>query len=327
LDRRTGEVVKTLTAHGDESVTGLRFSPDASRLVSAGSDWTVRLWDTKTWQNVSTVRLTRNWSFETWWNHALVTFSPDGLYYAFCFQQERVAQVRSCRDGALAWECAGHRDGVQALEFDATSQYLWLATRSGLVYRYPAIPILRGEQASPRELLPDEYASYVLDEAQTDHGAQALAYRLEHCAKHQQAPIHELNLLLSALCREDLGDAHRAALAVARRLVQRLPACRRAQIALGLALFRAGDQAAAIEQLDRGGAGPAAAPPDGSDDRTREADELVRRAAKALARTARGERDGAMTELEALREAANDPTTNSESLRLLIDELARATRR
>jgi WD40 repeat protein len=51
LDLATGDEVATLTGHDDETLD-LAFSPNGSFLLSAGSDRTLILWDTRTWEQL-----------------------------------------------------------------------------------------------------------------------------------------------------------------------------------------------------------------------------------------------------------------------------------
>ena len=54
----------------DEGVYGISFSPDCKRLVSASSDQTVKLWDTKTGEMVLSIPFAES-IYGTY-------FSPDG---------------------------------------------------------------------------------------------------------------------------------------------------------------------------------------------------------------------------------------------------------
>ena len=65
---------KEIKAH-TSWVNGLALSKDASLLVSAGSDNTVRFWDAKTWKNTATLTVKEG-------EVRCVALSPDGKFVA-----------------------------------------------------------------------------------------------------------------------------------------------------------------------------------------------------------------------------------------------------
>ncbi len=73
-DLRTGDLLETLRGHTDEALA-LAWSPDGSRLASAGRDRLIRVWDAKNWLQLA--QLGGHTSYV--WSLA---FSPDGTLLA-----------------------------------------------------------------------------------------------------------------------------------------------------------------------------------------------------------------------------------------------------
>jgi WD40 repeat protein len=74
-DLDTGQAALTLRGHFDYDVRALTFSPDGSRLASAGGDGVLKLWEPATGQEILTLSGHRDWVNG-------VAFSPDGRYLA-----------------------------------------------------------------------------------------------------------------------------------------------------------------------------------------------------------------------------------------------------
>src|SRR5581483_8789481 len=70
----TGQTVVNLRGHLDD-VRGVAFSPDGTRLVSAGADWRIKIWEPGSGQEILTLR------GELGGVNA-VAFSPDGRHLA-----------------------------------------------------------------------------------------------------------------------------------------------------------------------------------------------------------------------------------------------------
>jgi WD40 repeat protein/tRNA A-37 threonylcarbamoyl transferase component Bud32 len=97
----------TLKGHTDQ-VTGVAFSPDGTRLASASHDWSARIWDAKTGQEVRMMGSNRE--------VLGVAFSPDGSRLA-CASGDGNVEVWEARTGQSALTLKGHTLVVQAVAF------------------------------------------------------------------------------------------------------------------------------------------------------------------------------------------------------------------
>jgi WD40 repeat protein len=121
-------LVKTLDAHRAE-VNDLALSTDGTLLATAGSDWLVRLWDSKSGQLRFTFR-----------QHAesvkVVRFAPDGTLIASGGHDHRALVWKL--DGTVLARVPHPRQHVGALDFTPDSKSLVSAAPDGLILIHEA---------------------------------------------------------------------------------------------------------------------------------------------------------------------------------------------
>jgi WD40 repeat protein len=130
-DARTGQDLWTLDGH-TETVYGVAFSPDGTRLASAGADETVKVWELPAGTEP---RVLRRPLLDLHGHTApvrAVAFSPDGNRLASAGADETVA-VWQLPGGRQVLSLRGHTDWVLALAFSPDGRRLASAGRDAAV--------------------------------------------------------------------------------------------------------------------------------------------------------------------------------------------------
>jgi WD40 repeat protein len=141
----------TLRGHTAD-VSSVVFSPDGSRLASASSDTTVKIWDTATGEELQTLE---GHTFAVY----SVAFSPDGRRLASC-SPDKTVKVWDTTSGQETLTLKGHSLGVSSVAFSADGLQLASGGFDGTVRVWdarPWTPQLRIEQEA-RNLIDLLYA-------------------------------------------------------------------------------------------------------------------------------------------------------------------------
>ena len=117
FDTRSGEMLHRLERHRS-TVYSLDMTADASRLVSAGRDRTVQLWDPRSGDRLAGSR-----------THAElreVALSADGTRYATVGYYSALGDVWAAADGGRLFQLEGHETRLRSVAWSPDGQ--WLAT-------------------------------------------------------------------------------------------------------------------------------------------------------------------------------------------------------
>jgi len=124
-DARSHQLMFTLS-HGD-TVYDARYSADGTRLVTAGGDGTVKIWEASTGALVHTLTQPRADGKRA--RYLFVAWSPDGKHVAAIDTRGELAHVWNVRTGAPVAELRNDAHEGPALAFSADG--CWLATSGG----------------------------------------------------------------------------------------------------------------------------------------------------------------------------------------------------
>jgi hypothetical protein len=165
--------------HGHtNSVTGVAFSPDGTRLATTSYDRTARLWDTRTGAPVLVLRA------HTSILHG-VAFSPDGTRLATASHDSTV-RLWDVRTGSLALVLRGHRGGVLGVAFSPDGTCLVTAGSD----RTARLWVARSGPADAAEIV---YRKWVTRPDPDWHAAEA--DRLDRAGERFAATFHLRRLL------------------------------------------------------------------------------------------------------------------------------------
>jgi WD40 repeat protein len=253
-DAASGRELLTLKGHTG-GVGGVAYSPDGRRLASAGFDGTVRVWDAAGGQQLLTLK-----------GHTGqvngVAYSPNGRRLASA-SSDGTVRVWDAAGGQEVLTLKGHTGGVQGVAFSPDGRRLASAGLDGTVRVWEASPV-PAEVSRQRALVGDVHALFAelllreevlaalrkdptLNEADREFTLQVAQ------THHEDATAGALNnAAWAVVMRRDAGkDAYTAALRRSEAAVRVAPGEGYILNTLGVAQYRIGDYAKALETLEK----------------------------------------------------------------------------
>ena len=112
----------------EKPVNTVAFSPDGSRVVTASSDGTARLWDAKTGASLLTLKGHTNWV-------RAASFSPDGSRVVTA-SDDGTARLWDAKTGLPLITWADHQGAVNAAAFSPNGEQVVTAGADGVVHIY-----------------------------------------------------------------------------------------------------------------------------------------------------------------------------------------------
>jgi len=113
-----------ISAH-DNFIFSVRYSPDGSKIATAGADRFVRVWNAHTGKNILLLGGAREFNFDA-------HFSPDGKQIATS-HEEGFIQLWDAESGELLSSLSGHNSSVLRLAFDQDGKRIASAGSDGSV--------------------------------------------------------------------------------------------------------------------------------------------------------------------------------------------------